>query len=64
MPVMLNEVEQVLLGAVSDMEMSEWVFTGKAQSIQPLRKLLRARKALVSKERVKAYWAEGKSGLD
>ena len=60
----LDEVEQVLLSVASRLSLPQWVFTGKAQSIQTLRKLLNARRVLFQKLQVKAYWAEGKTGLD
>ena len=60
----LMEVEQVLSSIASRLGLPQWIFTGKAQSIQTLRKCLRVRRILFSRMKVKAYWAEGKSGLD
>jgi hypothetical protein len=39
------------------------VMTGKAQSIQTLKKRLKA-EGLGASSRTKAYWSVGKSGLD
>lgn len=60
----LEEVEQLLSSAASRLGLPQWIFTGKAQSIQTLRKLLRDRRVLFSKLKAKACWAEGKAGLD
>jgi hypothetical protein len=51
-----KEVEQDMLGTRPSIGAPDWVSTGKPQSNQTLRKLLRARKGLFSKERIKAYW--------
>lgn len=40
------------------------LLTGKAQSIQAVRQLLRARNVPHAKQKSKAYWAPGKRGLD
>ena len=60
----LTEVEQSLVEAASDLAMPRWIFTGKGQSIQSLMKALRARHMTFSQLKTKAYWAEGKTGLD
>jgi NADPH-dependent ferric siderophore reductase len=58
------EVEQSLVDAASSLAMPRWIFTGKGQSIQSLRKALRERHIGFSELKTKAYWAEGKTGLD
>jgi NADPH-dependent ferric siderophore reductase len=60
----LKEVEELLSSAILHQGMPCGIFTGKAQSIQAVRKLLRARRLLLSRLEVKAYWAQGKIGLD
>ena len=60
----LEEAARLLSGAASRMGLPQWIFTGKAQSIQALRKMLLAQRVLFSRIKVKAYWAEGKTGLD
>jgi ferric-chelate reductase (NADPH) len=60
----LSEVESVLINVSSRIGLPQWVFTGKAQSIQTLKNHLRARRMFFHRPRVRAYWAEGKTGLD
>jgi ferric-chelate reductase (NADPH) len=60
----LAEVEESLVEASSDVVSPRWIFTGKGQSIQSLRRMLRARRMTLSQVKTKAYWAEGKTGLD
>ncbi len=60
----LPEVEWLLSNTASHLGKPQWIFTGRAQSIQRLRKLLRSRHQLFSSLRSKAYWADGKTGLD
>jgi NADPH-dependent ferric siderophore reductase len=60
----LKEVEGLLSSAILHQGMPYGIFTGKAQSIQTVRKLLRARRLLLSRLEVKAYWAHGKTGFD
>ena len=60
----LAEVEQSLVDAASELAAPGWIFTGKGQSIQSLRKALRTRDIAFSQLKAKAYWADGKTGLD
>ena len=60
----LEKVGAVLLRQGSRLGMPQWIFTGKAQSIQAIRKQLRDQRMPLSKPKTKAYWAEGKKGLD
>ncbi|GGG89142.1 siderophore-interacting protein [Edaphobacter dinghuensis] len=60
----LHEVDKLLASTATSLGLPQWILTGRAQSIQTLRKLLRARRMLFSKLNVKAYWANGKTGLD
>jgi ferric-chelate reductase (NADPH) len=60
----LEAVEAFLETNGSKLGLPQWVFTGKAQSIQTIRKALNARRMLMSALKVKAYWATGKTGLD
>ncbi len=41
-----------------------WIFTGNAQSIQEVKKVLRNHRVTLGKASTKAYWACGKKGLD
>ncbi len=60
----LAEVGQSLVDAALELAEPRWVFTGKGQSIQSLRKVLRTRDISFPKIKTKAYWADGKTGLD
>jgi NADPH-dependent ferric siderophore reductase len=60
----LEEIAEMFSGGASDAGPKEWIFTGRAQSIQALRDILRSRKLHFPRIKVKAYWAEGKTGLD
>jgi NADPH-dependent ferric siderophore reductase len=60
----LQEAEQFVSSSASRLGLPQCVLTGKAQSIQMLRKFLKARRVLFSKLETKAYWAHGKTGLD
>jgi ferric-chelate reductase (NADPH) len=42
----------------------QWVFTGRAQSIQRLQKSLKAQGTEFSRSKVRAYWSPGKTGMD
>lgn len=58
------EVEKLLASTATSLGLPQWILTGGAQSIQTLRKLLRAHRMLFSRAERKAYWANGKTGLD
>ena len=60
----LAEVEERLRAALNRRPESRLVLTGKAQSIQALRKSLKARPVAHAGQIVKAYWSPGKRGLD
>ena len=60
----LTEVEERLRAALTLNPESRLVLTGKAQSIQTLRKALKARPVRHAGQIVKAYWSPGKRGLD
>jgi len=60
----LAEVEQTLIDDASGLVTPRWIMTGKAQSIQALRAMLRNRRMDMAQLKTKAYWAEGKTGLD
>lgn len=60
----LSEIEARLRDVLAKNAGTQLVFTGKAQSIQWLRKRLRAESSAHAGQLVKAYWAPGKRGLD
>ena len=60
----LAEIEQTFIENASGLIAPRWIMTGKAQSIQALRKMLRSRHTILPDISTKAYWAEGKTGLD
>lgn len=60
----LHEVEELLADTATSLGLPHWILTGRAQSIQTLRKLLRARRMFFSRLNIRAYWANGKAGLD
>jgi ferric-chelate reductase (NADPH) len=60
----LDEIENGMVNRSWRLNLSDWVFTGKAQSIQELRKRLDARRAFWRRPKIRAYWADGKKGLD
>jgi ferric-chelate reductase (NADPH) len=60
----LTEVDQRVREALLRHPGSHLVLTGKAQSIQHIRAQLKASSVALAGQRVKAYWAPGKRGLD
>ncbi len=60
----LSEMESVLIDVSSRLRLPQWVFTGKAQSIQTLWNHVRPRQTLFHKPRIRAYWSDNKSGLE
>lgn len=60
----LVEVESKLREALLRHGRANLVMTGRAQSIQALRSQLRASPIPLATQKVKAYWSEGKEGLD
>jgi NADPH-dependent ferric siderophore reductase len=60
----LDALEQALRAAFDQQPSSRLVLTGHAQTIQGLRKRIKAQPIAASGQTVKAYWADGKRGLD
>ncbi|AGC46320.1 hypothetical protein MYSTI_05032 [Myxococcus stipitatus DSM 14675] len=60
----LAEVESKLRTALQQHGRANLVLTGRAQSIQTLRARLRTSPIPFATQKVKAYWSEGKVGLD
>lgn len=60
----LAALEEAVRTAASKHANARLVLTGHAQSIQGLRKRLKAQALQTSGQTVKAYWADGKRGLD
>jgi NADPH-dependent ferric siderophore reductase len=60
----LGALEQAVRAALEQRPNARLVLTGHAQSIQGLRKRLKAQPVQSSGQSVKAYWADGKRGLD
>ena len=60
----LDALEQALRSAFEQRPHARLVLTGHAQTIQGLRKRLKARPVAASGQITKAYWADGKRGLD
>jgi ferric-chelate reductase (NADPH) len=60
----LREVASTLMGKGSGTKWPCWFFTGKATSIQSIRKYFRASQFHPLNSHVKAYWSPGKTGLD
>lgn len=60
----LPALEAALSAALSDNSQATVVFTGHAQTIQALRARLKAKGLSNAGQKVKAYWADGKRGLD
>ena len=60
----LDALEDAVRSAVEKRPNARLVLTGHAQSIQGLRKRLKAKPLQASGQSVKAYWADGKRGLD
>ncbi len=56
----LADVEQEIAAATQAAVGPWWIFTGNAQSIQTIKKTLRARRVSSSHLSTKAYWAYGK----
>lgn len=60
----LFEVERLMMEENMAAPTSHWIFTGNAQSIQEVKKVLRNRRIALATASTKAYWAYGKTGLD
>ena len=60
----LEKIVTRLVEDASTLGSPQWVFTGQAQSIQSIRKLLSAAGIESSNSKVKAYWSPGKTGMD
>ncbi|MFK4445921.1 ferric-chelate reductase (NADPH) [Caballeronia udeis] len=60
----LDEVEAHLLKVIDEWRPDSFVLSGKASSIQRVRRVLKASGIEAARIRTKAYWAPGKTGLD
>jgi NADPH-dependent ferric siderophore reductase len=60
----LGALEQAVRAALEQRPNARLVLTGHAQTIQGLRKRFKAQPVQASGQSVKAYWADGKRGLD
>lgn len=60
----LDALEEAVRAALVQRPNARLVLTGHAQTIQGLRKRLKARPAPSAGQTTKAYWADGKRGLD
>ncbi|WP_211853878.1 siderophore-interacting protein [Plastoroseomonas hellenica] len=60
----LEEVEARMLQILDEWAPTPFVLSGKATSIQRLRRVLGSRGVASSQLRTKVYWAPGKTGLD
>jgi NADPH-dependent ferric siderophore reductase len=60
----LDEVETHVRAILKRLPGAHLVLVGHAQSIQALRARLKAQRAEHAGQKVKAYWADGKQGLD
>jgi NADPH-dependent ferric siderophore reductase len=60
----MAEVESTMKQLVGARALTQFVLTGKAQSIQVLSRALKAQGATSADIKAKAYWAPGKKGLD
>lgn len=60
----LSELERAVRAAAEQRPQARLVLTGHAQTIQGLRKRLKSAPVPISGQAVKAYWADGKRGLD
>jgi ferric-chelate reductase (NADPH) len=52
------------LQSITDLRHHQWIIAGKVQTIQTLRSQLQSFNAPMTQLITKAYWAEGKKGLD
>ena len=60
----LDALEAALHEALAQQPQAQLVLTGHAQTIQAIRQRLKLRPAQHAGQKVKAYWADGKRGLD
>lgn len=60
----LDEVETRTLEIIDDWDPNCFILSGKASSIQRVRRALRSRGIAATQVKTKAYWAPGKTGLD
>jgi NADPH-dependent ferric siderophore reductase len=60
----LDEVDAAIRAALAQSPQAQLVLTGHAQTIQFIRSRLKAQPATCAGQKVKAYWADGKRGLD
>ena len=60
----LNRVAKLISQSLSEVGARSLILTGCGPSIQTLRRFLKTSELALSKNKVKAYWAPGKEGLD
>jgi NADPH-dependent ferric siderophore reductase len=60
----LNAVESEIRAALAQHPNAHLVLTGHAQMIQAIRAAFKSQPAAYTDQKVKAYWADGKRGLD
>ena len=60
----VNALERDVRAALANNSAAHLVLTGHAQTIQALRAALKAQPPTYAGQKVKAYWADGKRGLD
>ena len=60
----LAEVISQMAVQAAHIESPQWIFTGQARSIQRIQKGLRQAGISLLGSKVKAYWSQGKTGLD
>jgi NADPH-dependent ferric siderophore reductase len=60
----LDAVETHVRADLTRLAQARLILTGHAQTIQALRSRLKTRPASYTAQKVKAYWADGKQGLD
>jgi NADPH-dependent ferric siderophore reductase len=53
-----------LAEGAAELQTPQWVFTGKARSIQTLQKSLKAKGMATGRSQVRAYWSPGKTGME
>jgi NADPH-dependent ferric siderophore reductase len=60
----LAAVLERLAEGATELQLPQWVFTGKARSIQTLQKSLKEKGIATGRSQVRAYWSPGKTGME
>jgi NADPH-dependent ferric siderophore reductase len=60
----LAAVLERLAEGAAELQLPQWVFTGKARSIQTLQKSLKTKGIALGRSQVRAYWSPGKTGME